>query len=477
MLAFVLLSLTFPWSARATECEQEKRSVPEDAAVRDADKALRDLLKDEYAKKTPADKRALAKTLLVQGREPANAPPTQYAALLQAVDLSVQAADVETCQMAMAELFKSFNVDVVAQRTPALAALAKAVKTSEEIKSVSKAYLQLADDAVAVDRYEDAAKAIEAAVAQAKRAKDLAAVLSADAKSKDVAAKKIRFEKIRQAKDTLLATPDDPAANLAVGQYLCFAKEDWTAGLALLGKGPDGALKAAALKDRVNPQSPADRMAVGDGWWEIAETAAAEDKFPLHDRAGHWYLQAQPKLAGLEQKKIEQRLNLVNGERLGRGNWVDLKDPALLGQPGKPGDPIEITVPTGGRDVTLNSKPFPPGEYDALQVRVRFKGKGEAHVAYNGPGYPKYADLHLRSTEGKLYLPGDTWPIGFIYVGPLPELDEYLITVVNKSGKDICYFNGQEIRRWPNPQDHFDQLRLHTSAGTVVYDKIRIRKR
>jgi hypothetical protein len=467
MLAVVLLALGL----------QERKAIPDDAALKEAEKTVRDLFKDDFAKKTPADKRSLAKKLLVQGRETNNTPASQYALLTMAIDLGIQSVDLDTCVMAMTELSNGFAIDVVAQRTASLGALTKVVKTPDDLKALAKAYLQLADEAMKVDRYDDAAKVADAANAQAKRGKELAVINAAEGKSKEVAAHKARFEKVRKARETLAALPDDPAANLAVGQYYCFSKNDWAGGLPLLAKSPDGPLKALALKDAGNPETTADRAAVGDGWWDLAETAAPEAKFPLHERAGYWYQQALAKLAGLDKKKVEQRLIQLNGERLGRGNWVELNDPALFGEKGKFGEPIEITVPKTGRSVILNSKPFPPGEYDALQIRIRFKDKGDCSFGYTGPGYSRLIDVGLKASEDKLFLPGEKWPTPPMYVGPLPVFDEYLITVINTKGEDIVYFNGQEIRRWPNPQDHFDQIRLWTSFGTVQYDKIRVRKR
>ncbi|MBI3877243.1 MAG: hypothetical protein HY300_15015, partial [Verrucomicrobia bacterium] len=44
----------------------------------------------------------------------------------------------------------------------------------------------------------------------------------------------------------LAITPDDPGANLAVGQFLCFVKGDWESGLPLLAKSDDNVLKTLA---------------------------------------------------------------------------------------------------------------------------------------------------------------------------------------------------------------------------------------
>ncbi len=48
--------------------------------------------------------------------------------------------------------------------------------------------------------------------------------------------------KSAQSQEKLKESPDDPAANLAVGSYLCFNKDQWERGLPMLAKGSDPAL-------------------------------------------------------------------------------------------------------------------------------------------------------------------------------------------------------------------------------------------
>lgn len=458
---------------------QDKKAAPDDAALKEAEKTVRDLYKEEFAKKTPADKRALAKKLLVQGRESSNSAATQYALLTLAVDLGIQTVDLDTCAMAMTELSNAFAIDVVAQRSASLAALTKVVKTPDDQKLLAKAYLSLADESMKVDRYDEATKAVDAASALAKKAKELTVINAVEGKSKEVAAGKARFDKIRKAREALAAMPDDPAANLEVGKYLCFTKGDWASGLLLLAKSPDGPLKDLALKDAAKPGTPAEQAAVGDSWWTLAESAPAEEKHLLHERAGYWYQQAVGKLPAADKAKVEQRLIQLNSDRLARGNWVELNDPALFGDKGKFGEPIEITVPKTGRGVLLYSKPFPPGEYDAWQARVRFKDKGQGNcsVCWEGPAYGRMMSVAMNLGEKQLITAGPKFPQPPAFVGALPIYDEYLVTVVIGKGEDIAYINGQEVSRWTSPADRFDKLTLWTSFGTIQYDKIKIRKR
>src|SRR5690242_12701065 len=114
---------------------------------------IRNLFKDEFAKKAPTDKRSLAKKLVAQAKDSGSMPASQYALLSLAIDLSVQAPDVDTAVLAMSDMERTFSFDVVAKRMTTLGMLSKAAKTSDDAKGLAGAYLQAADEAVKLDRF------------------------------------------------------------------------------------------------------------------------------------------------------------------------------------------------------------------------------------------------------------------------------------------------------------------------------------
>jgi hypothetical protein len=61
--------------------------------VKNADKLIREIFKDDFAKKTPADMVALARKLIAQGEQPDNDAPTRYALLKTAQEVATQGND------------------------------------------------------------------------------------------------------------------------------------------------------------------------------------------------------------------------------------------------------------------------------------------------------------------------------------------------------------------------------------------------
>jgi hypothetical protein len=48
---------------------------------------------------------------------------------------------------------------------------------------------------------------------------------------KEIAEKHKEYQAVKSAENTLAEKPDDPAANLAMGKYLCFSKGEWEWGI------------------------------------------------------------------------------------------------------------------------------------------------------------------------------------------------------------------------------------------------------
>jgi formylglycine-generating enzyme required for sulfatase activity len=109
----------------------------------------------------------------------------------------------------------------------------------------------------------------------------------------------------------LASKPNDPAANLAVGQFDCFVKAEWDRGLPLLALGSDAELRALAEKELAGVSDAGAQVELGDGWWALSETEAGLARDHLREHAAKWYERAQPSLEGLAKAKVEKRLKEV----------------------------------------------------------------------------------------------------------------------------------------------------------------------
>lgn len=182
-----------------------------------------------------------------------------------------------------------------------LAAALKQAKTPEGLNYVAEQYLSLAADAAEADLYDPAGKAAEQAGKIAAGTKNAELAERAKQKTAEIKAKSTEFGKARSFIKVLEEKPDDPAANLAVGKYLCFVKGDWQRGLPCLAKGSDDALKKLASKEDLVG-------AGGSGLAAEIRLELAEDWWPKnHDRALHWYKRSWPDLNPLQKERVRER--------------------------------------------------------------------------------------------------------------------------------------------------------------------------
>lgn len=297
----------------------QQAPVPDQEKQKEAEALIREIFKAEYSRK--GEFGALARKLLAQAEETRDDPVTRFVLLREARDLAVQSVDLPTCMKAVELTAAAYAVDGLAMKHAALLSLGKAVKTTDEVKSLLARSMKLVDEAFEVDQYEVAKQSAEAAVALARRLKDLPSVTRAELKVREATDRRDRSAKVRVAQETLAHAPEDPSANLVVGQFECCIKRQWENGLPKLAKGADGAIKLQAAADLAAPADLLGRIKVGDGWWDLAEKGEPAIKAAFQERARHWYLLALPEAKGLTKARLENRM---------AGTWIPIFDGRTL---------------------------------------------------------------------------------------------------------------------------------------------------
>ncbi len=360
----------------------KRAAIPDAPSQKEAERLLKDLFKEQYAKKTPADRQALARALLDQARRSQGDPVSIWVTCREARDVASQVCDVRTIIAAIEEAARVFDVDPLPMKSADLATAGKAAKTPEDFLSMALALDKLVDDLLAADQYEPAEKAAASALQFSRRGNDARLAARAAARIKDVTEAKTRYQAMKAVLQTIAKTPDDPAANLEMGQFLCFVKGNWDLGLRFMAKSSDAGMKSLAEKDLALPLSPADQAGVADGWYDLAEkekTPYRKNQLLSHARV--LYEGAVGDAVGLGRARIEKRLDQIQvvlgastGER-GAVNLLRLIDPKKDGLGGE--WKLEGTaVVSDLSDFTRLKLPYqPPEEYDFRIVITRRAGE------------------------------------------------------------------------------------------------------
>jgi hypothetical protein len=286
--------------------------VPSEIAQQDALREVRNILRDEFvAATTPPFQVALARKLERLAAETRDDATTCYVLRSQAIELAIRGGDADLAADLATRLVQSFDVDVWPLRLKAWSRLPQFLSSSDNRTAFVRRAVQFANEATGDDRY-------EIAIEMAALANNVAAALK-DKAIRDQAgdcADRVKHMQTAAATasaaiETLLCEPTNPQANLTVGKFRCFDKQEWVPGLPYLARGSDVALRELALRELQAPTGSPDQLKLADAWWDLGEKSgelrSGTWRSPLHARGIHWYREAMPALSGLALVKAQKR--------------------------------------------------------------------------------------------------------------------------------------------------------------------------
>jgi WD40 repeat protein len=295
-------------SDQAGKPKAPARAAVPDAGAQDAAlKTVRDLFKEEYARKDQADRVALAAKLLQKGKETTDDPAGRYVLFNEARELAAKVGEVEAALRAANEMARAYTIQPLAVKTDTLVRASDALQTPAAQQAMVDSSLHVMDEALAQDQFDSAWTLVSLAEAAAFQLGNSQVLATVQQRSQDLKDWQEEYEEVREAEQTLKKQPKEPDASLVVGSYRCFRKGQWERGLPLLAQCDDADLQAAAAKELARPSDAAAQVELADRWWELAQADHAGAR-AMRRRALYWYQRALPRLTGLTQTRVEKRV-------------------------------------------------------------------------------------------------------------------------------------------------------------------------
>ena len=297
-------------SVATTVVAQTRASVPSTSRQAELRKVLDETF--EIPKATTNSKRQeVVKKLMAVVESSADASDDLYVVLTAVLALTKEAGEFATYQKASERLVELFEVDADKEQVRLLSEFLAASKTNSSAKpAIDAAVAQALQAAAEENRFADALVLLNSAEATAKRVSSPAPIKQtiADARTK-VTERETLWKAFGAASATLLTNADDPVANKAVARWHILQAAEWEAALPFLVKSSDAKWKAAAqLETDVSSDAMA-QAAVGDAWWEAAQSETGTAKTALLIHAADWYEQSLPNLASvIKQQLVTKRL-------------------------------------------------------------------------------------------------------------------------------------------------------------------------
>jgi hypothetical protein len=424
MIARVLL-LALPLLAQAAP---GKAPVPPEAEQKRAEKLIRDLFKDDYKASERAARRAFAAKLVKQGVETQDDPVSRFVMLREARDIAAEQMDLVVAFEAIDKLAEIYDVKADDFRAAASAAAKKAAKAPEDAADLAVFHIEFVKGLLKKEDFDDALKSARDAEALAKASKDVPLQGEVSLILKDIPEFKKEKDLAIKAELALSANAADADASLRLGRYLCFSREEWAKGLALLARAAETTVRDAAMRDATSPADPAEQAKAGDAWLAAAEKErGALDKRRYQGRARHWYEKAQPGLTGLARVKVDKALETLDKIAGPRGiidllRMVDLSKDTVSGRWSQNGS--SFLCPGGNLQLPY----LPPDEYD-LKLVVTMPPQSGNTLCIGLPGPDKQAMLvvegggahGLEIIDRQLYTNNETTTRGAIFIDDKPR--------------------------------------------------------
>lgn len=294
---------------------------PADAEQQAAVARIRTLLAAEIdAARRPAEQLALAAKLVALAAESSDDRTMQFVLFEMAVERLVKGQDLSKALKVIDDLAVEFDVDRLARRAAAIVAASSGPRDLAQRQTLAETALGAGSELMRAGRFDLAEDVAQVAVASATRARSQE--LGRQARQlRDQAKRASHLQaEAELARDRLVDLPDDAAANLTYGKFLCLQRSEWSTGAACLAKSGDDAFQPAALAELKADQGAAAQAAAADLWYAARTSIDKADIPALLEHVLQLSRQAAPELKGIAKLEIEQRIEQIARELPDRPN-------------------------------------------------------------------------------------------------------------------------------------------------------------
>lgn len=332
LVVCICFSLSFVIAVERSD-SQNRLGVPDAAAIQSASGVIHDLFAKEISQaRKPSQLSAISKSLAQRAADTNDDAAGKYVLLTQSRDLAIRAGDPEAAVAAATSIGDAFDVDALQVKAEALNACSRNVRADESMDALCRCVKTLLDEVLAADRYEIARQLSQSCLAAVRRSGDATLIADASACDARIAQAATAWSEARNALAALKTDPTDARANVTVGRFYCFSKEDWKTGLPLLARGNDPKMRDLAKSEIAAGQDGKALLHAADGWWNEADRNKGPAAAAMKAHAHLLYSAALPNLSGLEAVMVKKKLEDADhqADSIGHsanisaaGTWVD----------------------------------------------------------------------------------------------------------------------------------------------------------
>lgn len=438
--------------------EDARLPVPPQEKVEESLALIRDAYEADYksAKESEEPEQLIVQLITLAGQE--SDPVRKYALLVEAGNVAGTYDYYERAIELLETRAERFKVDGLALKGELLQSFA-GPKIPADLELCEQA-MDAARQAMQSERFDLASKTATLAVSIAKaidREQRLAArkqrkkasgnvvvpspigteiVKKATAVQSQVTASEELFKQYSDAAKNAKTLPDSPEANAIIGSYLCFVRDDWSAGLPTLAKSNLKDFSSLAIEEmkllaESEPRDVQKTFEVAGKWWAAAESKDVSDQHEsaIKDHAAGLYEGITDRLTGaLEKRLATSRL---------RGTKLSVVVP---GKSDRPGKKLVDRLKSFGFEISEL-----PGDVDQRAISEAPLVYIQGGSFHDQPGFDPGEVAAIKryvTTGGSILCAGLAWPWVYEAYGNKPVVTFPL----NKIGKELGFeITGENI--------------------------------
>ena len=289
------------------ENSAQRLPVPDKQQQAAKSKLVRELFDEQYADRTDQGRAALTKLLIKQGNETNDDDAGRFVLYQEALELAEKTGDAQSAWTAVNAIVENYEVNAFDAKNAVLRELGKKSNDSALFSTLVGDCQDLIQLDIQLDQYSVAAEKARKLLATAKKGATKSTIENVSALISKIRTLNNRFAKIEEQLAILQNQPDDPQANQSVGEFYFCSKGDFDKGLLFLALG-EGETAELAKQELNSPGDPKSKTALGDLWWEFADSRKQEEKENVRTHAVDLYREALPHLTGINRKRVESRI-------------------------------------------------------------------------------------------------------------------------------------------------------------------------
>ncbi|MDB5292871.1 MAG: hypothetical protein JWL69_4112 [Phycisphaerales bacterium] len=323
-------TVAVPSAGHPPAAREAQLALPDKATTATCRKLFKEVFADQLKDRSVPARRKLAQSLLDYAAKTKDAPADAFVLLTGAFEAAEEGASLRLSFSAAEKLAKAFDVDESATKIEAATKLWSAPAAPPTSVANVQATIDLVDQLASEDDFAAAMRLESSLQHVAPHITDAELKSAVQNHVKELGAMREAQSRLSASVEKLKASPDDAAANSAVGSYFCFTRSQWEKGLPFLAKGQDAAIKTLAVAELRKAEGAEAAAKMADGWWDAATKMTGGKRTKTLQHAAVLYRSALPDLSGLRQIAIEKRLAEAPAtESVHRVDLLDIVDPAV----------------------------------------------------------------------------------------------------------------------------------------------------